>query len=94
LIAAQEATVGLAQGKITDLVPKRNQVNKPTLEDAGIDKKLSGKAQKLAARLCRSESESESKLSSDLSLNFSLARGLAWNVWNELRSMFLAGHWE
>ena len=43
---------------------------------------------------CFSMSETESKLSSDLSLNFSLAGGLAWIVWNELRSMFLAAHWE
>lgn len=49
LIRAQKETVGLAQGKRTDLVPKENQVARPTLADAGIDKKLSSKAQKLAA---------------------------------------------
>lgn len=49
LIAAQKETVGLAQGKRTDLVPERHQVDRPTLAEAGIDKKLSSRAQKLAA---------------------------------------------
>jgi hypothetical protein len=49
LIKAQKETVGLAQGKRTDLVPNKNQVEKPTLAEAGIDKKLSSRAQKLAA---------------------------------------------
>ena len=41
-------TVGLDQGRRSDLVPKENQVTKPTLTDIGIDKKLSSRAQKLA----------------------------------------------
>lgn len=49
MLAEQKETVGLAQGRRSDLVPKRNQVEKPTLEEAGIDKKLSSRAQKLAA---------------------------------------------
>jgi hypothetical protein len=48
-IRAQKETVGLAQGKRIDLVPNENQVGRPTLADAGIDKKLSSRAQKLAA---------------------------------------------
>ncbi len=48
MIKAQKDTVGLAQGKRTDLVPDRNQVDRPTLADAGIDKKLSSRAQKMA----------------------------------------------
>jgi hypothetical protein len=38
-IRVQKETVGLAQGKRTDLVPNENQVGRPTLADAGIDKK-------------------------------------------------------
>lgn len=38
--------MGLTQGRRSDLVPKENQVSKPTLADAGIDKKLSARAQK------------------------------------------------
>jgi phage N-6-adenine-methyltransferase len=49
LIKLQKETVGLAQGKRTDLVPEAHHVGKPTLADAGIDKKLSSRAQKLAA---------------------------------------------
>ena len=49
MIRDQKQTVGLAQGKRTDLVPRANQVDRPTLADAGIDKKLSSRAQKLAA---------------------------------------------
>jgi len=51
LILRQKATVGdrLAQGRRTDLVPRRNQVERVTLIEAGIDKKLSSRAQKLAA---------------------------------------------
>ena len=49
LIRQQKDTVGLAQGKRTDLVPERNQVDRPTLSDAGISKKLSSHAQKVAA---------------------------------------------
>jgi hypothetical protein len=50
LILRQKATVGerLAQGRRTDLVPRGNQVDKVTLIEAGIDKKLSSRAQKLA----------------------------------------------
>jgi hypothetical protein len=50
LILRQKATVGerLAQGRRTDLVPRRNQVERVTLIEAGIDKKLSSRAQKLA----------------------------------------------
>jgi len=32
LIALQKETVGLAQGKRSDLVPKKNQVEKPSLD--------------------------------------------------------------
>ena len=51
LIIAQKETVGhrLAQGRRSDLVPQRNQVEKTTLTEAGIDKKLSMRAQQLAA---------------------------------------------
>ena len=49
MIREQKETVGLAQGKRTDLVPDRNQVDRPTLAEVGIDKKLSSRAQKLAA---------------------------------------------
>lgn len=49
LITAQRETVGLAQGKRTDLGPERTQVDKPTLADAGIDKHLADRARKLAA---------------------------------------------
>lgn len=50
LIKAQKETVGLAQGKRTDLVPERNQVDfRPTLADSGISKKLSSHAQKVAS---------------------------------------------
>jgi hypothetical protein len=38
MIRAQKETVGLAQGKRTDLVPKGNQVDKHTLADAGVSK--------------------------------------------------------
>jgi len=48
MITHQKETVGLAQGRRSDLVPDGNQV-KPTLAEAGIDKKLSARAQKLAA---------------------------------------------
>lgn len=37
MLLDQKETVGLGQGKRTDLVPKENQVEKPTLADAGID---------------------------------------------------------
>ena len=49
IIKLQKDTVGLAQGKRTDLVPSGNQVERPTLADVGIDKKMSSRAQKLAA---------------------------------------------
>ena len=50
MIARQKETVELAQGKRTDLVSMRNQVDtRPTRADAGIDKKLRALAQKLAA---------------------------------------------
>ncbi len=39
----------LAQDERTDLVPQGNHVDLPTLAEAGIDKKLSSRAQKLAA---------------------------------------------
>ena len=48
MLREQKETVGFAQGKRTDLVSDMNQVGKPTLADAGIDKKLSSRAQKLA----------------------------------------------
>src|SRR4051812_30339909 len=50
LIRAQKETVGLntgARGIGTSAVPKENRT--PTLSDAGIDKKLSSRAQKKAA---------------------------------------------
>ena len=40
LIRAQKATVGLANGKRTDLLPKKQEVEKITLLEAGIDKNL------------------------------------------------------
>lgn len=43
LIKRRKRTVGLAQGKQTDFVLKGNQVEKPTLPDAGTDKKLSSR---------------------------------------------------
>jgi hypothetical protein len=51
LMKQQKETVGLAQGKRTDLGPKRTQVDKPTLADAGIDKHLADRARKLAGML-------------------------------------------
>jgi len=50
LILGQKAALGqrLAQGRRSDLVPRRNQVEKVTLAEAGVDKKLSARAQKLA----------------------------------------------
>lgn len=39
----------LAKGRRSDLVPAGNQVEEPTLEELGIDKKLSSRAQKIAA---------------------------------------------
>jgi hypothetical protein len=48
-MAAQRNSVDLAQGKHTDLGPKRTQVEKPTLADAGIDKHLADRARKLVA---------------------------------------------
>lgn len=49
MIRDQKETVGLAQGKRTDLVPEGNQVNdRPTLSDVGIDKKLSSRSQAIA----------------------------------------------
>src|SRR6266542_3923617 len=55
LIAAQKATVGLASGgqpyqQRRSTGADREPVAKPTLADAGIDKKLSARAQRLAAR--------------------------------------------
>ena len=49
LITAQKETVGLAQGKRTDLVVKDDHVDCPTLAEAGISHDLSSRAQKLAA---------------------------------------------
>jgi N6-adenosine-specific RNA methylase IME4 len=48
LIKKQKDTVGLAQGKRTDLGPERTQVDRPTLDDAGIDKHLANHARRLA----------------------------------------------
>ena len=48
MLREQKETVGFAQGRRSDLVPKENQV-KPTLADAGIDRKLSMRSQQLAA---------------------------------------------
>lgn len=48
MLREQKETVGLGQGKRTDLVPKQDQVTtRPTLSDMGIDKKLSSRAQGL-----------------------------------------------
>jgi len=47
MISEQKQTVGLAQGRRSDLVPKEDQVRKPTLADVGIDKKLSARSQKV-----------------------------------------------
>jgi N6-adenosine-specific RNA methylase IME4 len=51
LIRAQKETVGLAQGRRTDLVPNGNEVadGKVTLAEAGIDRKVSMRAQRVAA---------------------------------------------
>jgi len=53
LIRAQKETVGLAKGspgnQYTGPVPNENRSTPPTLAEAGIDKKLSSRAQKLAA---------------------------------------------
>ncbi len=46
---AKQTSVRTLHSKRTDLVPERNQVNRPTLADAGIDKKLSSRAQNLVA---------------------------------------------
>jgi N6-adenosine-specific RNA methylase IME4 len=50
LIIAQKETVGLAQGRRTDLVPAGDEVSdgKVSLEQAGIDRKLSSRAQRMA----------------------------------------------
>lgn len=48
MLAEQKRHDGLGQGKRTDLVPKENQVGKITLEEIGIDKKLSSRSQKIA----------------------------------------------
>ena len=49
LMAAQKDIVGTAQGRRTDLGPPATQVEKITLDDAGIDKHLADRARKLAA---------------------------------------------
>lgn len=49
LMELQRQTVGLAQGKRTDLGPKATQVDAPTLSEAGIDKHLADRARKMAA---------------------------------------------
>jgi N6-adenosine-specific RNA methylase IME4 len=48
LIKSQKDSVGLGQGKRTDLLPKRKEVEKATLAEAGIDHKLSMRGQALA----------------------------------------------
>jgi hypothetical protein len=51
LIAAQKATVGLADGGDAQRTRfRKGTESRPTLADAGIDKKLSSRAQRLAAR--------------------------------------------
>lgn len=45
LLGDMLAVTEKAQGKRTDLVPGENQVEKPTLSDLGISKKLSSRAQ-------------------------------------------------
>lgn len=47
MISEQKRTVGLAQGRRSDLVPKANHVGRPSLSDMGIDKKLSARSQKV-----------------------------------------------
>lgn len=49
MIATQRDTVGLAQGKRTDLGPERTQVSTPTLAETGIDKHLADRSRKYAA---------------------------------------------
>lgn len=49
LIAAQKATVGLNGGSLRRGSSKEPRDNRPTLSEAGIDKKLSSRAQKMAA---------------------------------------------
>lgn len=51
LIQAQKATVGLAKPgpKQKQKIGSSKELNSPTLKEAGIDKKLSSRAQKLAA---------------------------------------------
>jgi N6-adenosine-specific RNA methylase IME4 len=56
MMKEQKDTVGLAQGKRTDLGLSATQVDKPTLAEAGIDKNLAHRARKLASM---SETERE-----------------------------------
>lgn len=49
LMEYQRNTVGLAQGKRSDLGREATQVDKPTLAEAGIDKHLADRARKMAA---------------------------------------------
>ncbi len=49
MMAEQRETIGLAQGKRTDLGPNSTQVGTPTLAEAGIDKHLADRARKMAA---------------------------------------------
>lgn len=48
LLRAQKATIGLGQGRRTDLIPDGNYVGPPTIEEAGISAKLSSQAQRIA----------------------------------------------
>src|SRR5688572_31174737 len=45
LMQAQRETLGLAQGKRTDLGLGKTQVDRPTLAEAGIDKNLADRAE-------------------------------------------------
>jgi hypothetical protein len=47
MISEQKRTIGLAQGRRSDLVPSENQVERPALADIGVDKKLSSRSQKV-----------------------------------------------
>jgi hypothetical protein len=48
MLREQKDTVGLAQGRRSDLLPKEKEVARATLAEVGIDHKLFHRAQKLA----------------------------------------------
>ena len=53
LISAQKAGEGLAQGKRTDLVPERNQVDRPTLAGRGVVGRDRARTHQDQRRACR-----------------------------------------